>query len=185
MAVDFLLLVVTGQTAMESTPDWVTLTDGEEVVWSSPPALFPYLTTMAMPLLLLVAGLVVFVVPVESVLPVDATVPGIVRLGATGVLAVAGLLGVTVEVLRWRSRRFLVTTEEVYHKQGLISRDVTNVRLEQIQNTTYTQSVLGRLLSYGDVRITTAGTDRSEVVFRKVADPGSVVAEITRQLDEQ
>ncbi|PSQ38898.1 hypothetical protein BRD13_05355 [Halobacteriales archaeon SW_5_70_135] len=167
---------------METPPDWVTLTRDEQVVWSGPPSPIPYAVGTVVPLLLVLAGTVVFAAPVETLLPVRA-VPAAVRLGAAGFLVLLGAYGVVSAVLDWYSRRYAVTTDEVYHKQGLVSRSVTNVRFEQIENTGYTQSALGRLLSYGDVRVATAGTDRSEVVFRRVSDPAAVVERITRRLD--
>jgi uncharacterized membrane protein YdbT with pleckstrin-like domain len=170
---------------MTEPPDWVTLTEGETVIWHSPPSLRPYLLGMTVPVGLVLAGLAVLVVPVGAFLPGGTVgLSAAARVGGAGLLALAGLVGVAVELLRWYSHRYLLTTEEVYHKRGLVSRSVTNVRIDRIETTQFTQSALGRLLSYGTVRVATAGTDRSEVVLSKVTAPDDVVARITRLLDE-
>lgn len=170
---------------MDEPPGWVTLTEGEEVVWSGPPSLVPYLLGMVVPAASLLAGLVVLVVPVGALVPGSAfQVPATLQLAAAGFLVLAGLVGVAFELIAWYSHRYLITTDEVYHKYGLVSRTVTNLRVDRIETTNFTQSVLGRLLSYGTVHVTTAGTDAAEIVFPKVNDPAAVVERITRLLDE-
>ncbi len=170
---------------MENPPEWVTLTDGEKIVWSAPPSLRPYAVEMLVPVVVVVAGLAVLVVPISGLAFVGALpagVTGLAQLALAGVLALIGVAAVAGELLRWYSHRYLVTTEEVYHKRGIVSRDVTNLPMDSVENTSFTQSTIGRLLSYGDVHVVTAGTDGSEVVFTKVDDPSDVVEHITRQM---
>lgn len=170
---------------MADVPGWVTLTEGEEVVWKGPPSLIPYLMQMVVPAASLLAGLVVLVVPVDALLPGAALqLPPTLRLAIAGFLVLAGVVGLAFELIAWYSHRYLITTDEVYHKYGLISRDVTNLRVDRIETTNFTQSILGRLLSYGTVHIATAGTDAAEIVFPKVNDPADVVERITRLLDQ-
>ncbi len=173
---------------MSNAPSWVTLTEDEAVVWQSPPSLLPYLAGMVGSLVAVVVGVVVLVVStgivslgVAAALPV--AVPGVVGLVAGGFLVAVGAIGVTRDLLRWRSNHYVVTTEEVYRKQGLFSRTVTNLRIDSIENTAFSQSAVGRLFSYGDVRVTTAGTDQADVVFENVSHPDEVVARITERLD--
>jgi len=119
-------------------------------------------------------------------LAVGVTVPAGVPLGAAGAVVVAlRRAAPPARLSGWWSTRYLVTSDEVYVKNGLFSRSVTNARLDQIQNTTFTQSALGRALSYGDVHMDTAGHAGTEIVFRNAADPDAVVAAITRQLDHR
>lgn len=177
---------------MTSAPDWVTLTESEEVVWSGHPSLIPYFMAAAGSILLIALGLAVLlfgegIVDVGYGLPVVAGVDlgeaipwGIVA----AVIALIGVIGLLIELISWFSRVYVVTTEEVYRKHGIISRKVTNMNHGQIQNTTFTQSVLGRLLSYGDVKVDTAGGEGAEVVFKYVRNPESVVGKITRHLED-
>jgi len=171
---------------MENPPDWVTMTDGEEVVWAGPPSLRPYAVETVVPVAFVLGGLAVLLVPTGAVPFLDALpagVPGLAKLGTAGLFVAIGLLAAVGELLRWYSHHYLVTTKEVYHKRGIVSRDVTNLPLDRVENTTFTQSPLGRLLSYGDVHVATAGTDDTEVVLAKVDSPGDVVGRITRRMD--
>lgn len=62
-------------------------------------------------------------------------------LGLAGIglaLAVIGALSGIVAYLRFRAREYLITTKELYRKQGLISRSVTNLRLERVQDSGFT-----------------------------------------------
>jgi uncharacterized membrane protein YdbT with pleckstrin-like domain len=170
---------------MSGTPEWVTLTEGEEVVLNRRPSVIPYLTRLAWPLLVVLAGIGVWLVGAGA-LGLGVTVPAALPLGLVGLVVVAlGLAWGAARLSGWWSTRYLVTTDEVYLKTGLFSRSVTNARLDQIQNTSFTQTALGRLFSYGDVHLDTAGRGGTEMVFEGAANPGGVVETITRELDRR
>lgn len=167
---------------MTDAPNWVTLTDGEKIVWSGHPSLVPYLMAAAGSILLIGLGALVWLLG-EGIVDVGFDLPGMVpwRILA-GLIVLVGVVGLVGELISWWSRLYVVTTEEVYRKHGIVSRKVTNLSHGQIQNTTFSQSILGRLLSYGNVKIDTAGGDGAEVVFKNVGDPESVVSRITKHL---
>jgi len=170
---------------MSAAPEWVTLTEGEEVVLDRRPSVVPYLTGLLWPLVVVLVGVALVFVGAGT-LAVGVTVPAAVPLGAVGAaVVVLGLVSAAGNLTGWWSTRYLVTSDEVYVKSGLLSRSVTNARLDQIQNTSFTQSALGRALSYGDVHLDTAGHAGTEIVFSNAADPDSVVEAITRQLDRR
>lgn len=168
---------------MTDAPDWITLTEGEQVVWSGRPSITPYLLAAAGSILLIVVGIAIAVVAPSTVMGFN--VPEVVpwRIGG-GVVALVGVLGLFGELLGWWARGYVVTTEEVYEKHGLVSRTVTNLQHDRVQNTTFTQGITGRLFSYGDVFVETAGGQGPEVVFKNVDDPNDVVGKITKHLDE-
>lgn len=156
---------------MTDAPGWVTLTEGEEVVWRGHPVLYHYLGGIVIALVLFgLAGLALTLWPLTET--VEAWIPA-------AVLAGLGLLVALRYLLAWWSIQYLVTTEEVYVKRGLVSRSVTNLRMERIQSTSFSQSFVGRLLSYGDVHIDTAGGDEVEIKFRNVSNPNDVVGYVS------
>lgn len=168
---------------MTDTPDWVTLTDDEEVLWHDRPAIHPYLLGELGSLILVGIGAVLALAGLGLVaLPGGFTLPEMVLLGGGGLLVAIGTVGIVGGILNWWSLRYLVTTEEVYKKRGIVSRSVTNLSLEHVRKTNFNQSVLGRFFSYGHVRISTAGTGGTEIVFRYVSDPDAVVEMITERL---
>lgn len=152
-------------------PDWVQLSPEEEVVWSGHPTVYYVAESVFTGTVLVIVGLLV----------AGGFDRPLALLG--GLLVIGGLLVGVWGYIRRQSTRYVITTAEVYRKTGLLSRRVSTVRLDRVQNTGFTQSVRQRLLSYGDVRIETAGTGATEIVLSAVADPQRVNSILTEQLD--
>lgn len=156
-----------------SVPEWVTLGEDERVVWSGTPTLFLSAGSLLGGLLVAVAGVLLY-----------AFVPADVEFRWVALLLIpAGLALMAYAYVRHQSTRYVVTTNEVYRKEGLLSREVTSLRLDRVQNTSYEQSALERLLSYGDVRVDTAGTGGTEITFESVSNPQEISGLLTEQLD--
>ncbi|MEM4781228.1 MAG: PH domain-containing protein [Halalkalicoccus sp.] len=150
--------------------DWLDLGPDEEVLWAGHPSPVAYAGGYLLGALLVVVG-AVGALAMESY--------GIV--GVAAALVGLGLLALTH--LRRISTGYVITSAEVYHKEGLVSRDVTQIRYERIQNTSFSQSVPERLLSYGDVIITSAGTGEVEIVLRSVPEPARLKRLLSEGLD--
>lgn len=171
---------------MLKSSDWVTLTDSEQVVWSGGPSAVLVARELLAETLLVVVGIVVagygpglfegLGISFLEALPAGVRIVGLL-------LAVAGILLWLLTYLRFSSIEYLVTTDEVYVKRGLVSRSVTNLRIDRIQDCGFEQSALQRLLGYGDVYVSTAGSGGAELVFEDVSDPANVNSTITNQLD--
>jgi uncharacterized membrane protein YdbT with pleckstrin-like domain len=58
------------------------------------------------------------------------------------------------------------------YKTGIVGRETEEVRLSAIETVDLHQTTWGRLLGYGDVRVT--GRGESSLVFSRVADPVAV-----------
>jgi uncharacterized membrane protein YdbT with pleckstrin-like domain len=158
-------------------PEWVTLTDGEKIVWRGHPSLINESGSILLGAVLAAVGVAVAVgvAPVER-LPVSLGLVG-------GGMALLGLLSVAAAYLRTRVTTYVLTTEEAYEKHGLLSRTVTNVRLDRVQNTGFTQSFGERLVGVGSVHMDTAGTGGTEFVLSSIREPDRVNGLVTEQLD--
>jgi uncharacterized membrane protein YdbT with pleckstrin-like domain len=64
---------------------------------------------------------------------------------------------------------FAVTTTRVIFKVGLVARYTTELLLSKVESISVDQTLVGRLLNYGD--ITVIGTGGTREVFRRVRDP--------------
>jgi len=146
--------------------DWLTLRDDERIEWHGRPSLFTIAPQVGAALLVAVGG----AVGVSLLRSAFGTLPGVVHL--LPVLVGGGLLAVVV--LRWYRVEYVITSSEVYIKRGFLSLDVDQIRITRIQNTTLTQSLLERLLGYGDVTAYTAGTDTLNIELRSVPNPSRV-----------
>ncbi len=75
---------------------------------------------------------------------------------------------------------YTITSRRLSIELGLLSREVHETRLEQIQNVNASQSVLERALDIGDVSFDTAGGAAFDFSFRGVAHP----RRIARMVDD-
>lgn len=82
------------------------------------------------------------------------------------------LLLAIYEWLRLRNLEYGVTNKRVILKKGIISRQSEEMKIGSIETVEIDQSVLGRMLGYGDVKITGRGI--SDVLFRRMDDPMAV-----------
>jgi len=150
---------------------WVTLGPDESVVWRGKPS--PYLVKywIGVAAAVLLAGVVLLV----WLLPADWS--------WLGWLVVAGGLGLGgYAYVAYRSVFYVLTTEKVYRKTGLVRTDVETVRLERVQNVSFSQSLLQRLVRCGDLTIVTAGSGTTGLVLRSVNHPSTVNGLVTDQL---
>jgi uncharacterized membrane protein YdbT with pleckstrin-like domain len=131
--------------------DWLSLEEGEEVIWSGNPRM-------------------------HSIIP--AVLLGIPLIPVLGL----GLLIMMGAYLSVENTFFVVTTQGVYHKSGVLSRDVQKIGFDKIQNISYSQGVFGNFFGYGNVDISTAGGSGVEMRFRSIGDPKDVQQKINRRI---
>jgi len=95
---------------------------------------------------------------------------GIVLIPALGL----GLLIMLFAYLNRENTDYLVTTEGIYKKTGIVGRRVKKINFDKIQDTSYTQGYFGRTFEYGNVDISTAGGSQVEMRFGSVPSPRKV-----------
>lgn len=70
---------------------------------------------------------------------------------------VVGTGGAGAAFLSWSSRFVLVTDRRAIQQSGIVRRRQTMIPLDRIQDVTTERGLLGALLDYGDIIVTTAG----------------------------
>ena len=100
------------------------------------------------------------------------TAKGRLILGIVLIPVVVGIFITIYEWLRLRAIELGVTSHRVVRKTGIISRETEEIRLSAIETVDLHQTTWGRLLGYGDVRVT--GRGESSLVFSRIADPVAV-----------
>ncbi len=94
--------------------------------------------------------------------------PGIWRYTAYALAIVAvGLL--IQQWLRWWITEIAVTDRRVIYKKGLIRRQTNEMNMDKVESVQIDQSILGRMLDYGDVTI--LGTGEGLETLRTIANP--------------
>lgn len=86
------------------------------------------------------------------------------------------VVGLGLAVIAWayltaNNTAYVITSERVYKKTGILSRNVTDIGHAKIQDTGYRQGVVGKRLGFGTVEISTAGGSDVELRFSYVPDP--------------
>lgn len=86
-------------------------------------------------------------------------------------------LGITLllavyEYLRVKHTELGLTNKRVISKAGIISRRSEEMKLGSIETVEIDQGVLGRILGYGNIRV--SGRGISDVILDKVSDPMAV-----------
>lgn len=118
-------------------------------------------------------------------------VVGAILLGTILVLAVGPEIGIAAGVVLallavgvlWAERSrttYLVTSQRIQVRQGFLSKEVQQTRLDRIQNVTLDQSVADRMLRIGTVDYDTAGDDGSRFRMTGVANPDALVRLVDR-----
>ncbi|HWC01620.1 MAG TPA: PH domain-containing protein [Methylomirabilota bacterium] len=91
-------------------------------------------------------------------------------LGYASLLVIAGgLVWNAIHAVELLTSEFAVTTTRLIFKVGLIGRYTTELLLGKVESIGVQQTLIGRLLNYGDLVVT--GTGGAREVFRRVHDP--------------
>lgn len=71
-----------------------------------------------------------------------------------------------------------LSRDRLVMNKGLVSRLVVEVSYDKIQNMSIEQSVMGRILGYGTLKVATSGTEGYEIVFPGLDNPDKIMNEI-------
>ncbi|HEV7885971.1 MAG TPA: PH domain-containing protein [Acidimicrobiales bacterium] len=94
----------------------------------------------------------------------------------TGVLAAAGLVALVwlgVRYLRWATTQFVITTDRLILRHGVLAKHGKEVPLERLNDITVSQTFFERLIRAGDV-VLESGGERGQQVVSNIARPFEV-----------
>jgi membrane protein YdbS with pleckstrin-like domain len=152
------------------------LAEDEELIYD----LRPHWLTLVVPVLLTL--LVVLAVGAAWVVMPAGDLQQPARL-AVGVLGVAVLLATVVgRVLRWSTTHFVLTTERLIFRSGVVAKFGREIPLERINDVTFSQSLFERVIGAGDLLLESAG-EHGQSRFADIRDPEAVQLEIYRQME--
>jgi uncharacterized membrane protein YdbT with pleckstrin-like domain len=104
-------------------------------------------------LLVWLLGLIVLLI-----LPDEPAIVRWIRIGAAGLCAAGGLILIARAAFYQWVTEIAVTDRRVIYKTGFIRRSTTEMHMDKVESVEVKQSVLGRMLDYGDVEIRGVGT---------------------------
>ncbi len=92
---------------------------------------------------------------------------------ATVLIVGAALLNLIVRMLQWSTTHFVVTSDRVIFRKGIIGKTGIDIPLERVNNVSIHQSVLERMVGAGDLLIESGGEDGQQL-FTDVSSPVEV-----------
>ena len=86
----------------------------------------------------------------------------------------------------WTTDVWIITNQRVIDETGVITLNTRQLPLDKINNVDYTQTLLGRILGYGDVEIYTAASDAGQASMKNtfISRPLEFQNEIVRAQEE-
>ena len=141
--------------------------EGEQIICE---ARFHYMLYWLPALLLLIAIVLPFIPIGEDTLKYRLIFSGIF-------IVLAALWAVVIN----NGKRFILTNKRIILKTGIIMRQSNELMLRKCEGIKVSQSIMGRILNYGDVMVTTG-----EVVdvFQYIWDPMGFSTKVNEQIDK-
>lgn len=105
------------------------------------------------------------------------------RLVAFGVVLVGWAITAGMDFLRWRTTEYVLTSDRLVIREGIISKSGHEIPLENINDISFHQSVFERMVGSGSLVVESAG-EQGQEPFHSIPKPHLVQNEIYRQIEE-
>jgi len=149
------------------------LSDDEEVVVDMHPHWWTLVPIGALLAVVLIGGLAVLLRAGDGTLWMIARV--IVAIALLGTLAMFA-----IRYAKWVTTEFVVTTERVISRKGVLAKQAIEIPLDRINTVFFEQQPMERILGQGDLGIESAG-EGGRQTFTNIRKPNMVQAEIYTQ----
>ena len=154
------------------------LGEGEDVILD----FHPHWTSLVRPIAWTVFWLVAFG---AGLFALDRTdVRGVLpRLLLLAGVVVAWLLTGAIGFLRWRTTEYVLTTDRMIVRTGIVAKQGREIPLENINDIAFSQTVFERMVGSGDLLVESAG-EFGQSRYSDIPKPHLVQNEIYRQIEE-
>lgn len=98
------------------------------------------------------------------------------------VLVLVALLWLFVRYLKWRTTNFVLTTDRLIHRAGVLAKQGREIPLERINDLTVNQSLFERIIRAGDVLIESGG-ERGQSLLSDLPNPFAVQNAIYTEIE--
>jgi uncharacterized membrane protein YdbT with pleckstrin-like domain len=98
------------------------------------------------------------------------------------VLAIVYALWLLGKFLSWWYTHFVVTSDRVIYRHGVLAKKGVEIPLERVMNINFSQRIFERIIGAGDLQIDSAGAE-GQSYFTNIRHPDGVQQEIYRQMD--
>ncbi|CAA9228302.1 MAG: FIG00995613: hypothetical protein [uncultured Acidimicrobiales bacterium] len=147
------------------------LYEGEEIVLDLRPHWWFFAKQLVLAVVLAVATVFVLVQDINEWL--------LVALAALTAVAAVWLAG---RLIRWSSINFVVTTDRLVYRSGVLAKKGKEIPLERINDISFNQRAFERLMGSGDLMIESGGT-QGQQHFYDIRRPAAVQNQIHRSIE--
>ena len=98
-------------------------------------------------------------------------------------IVVAALVWFGIRLLGWSTTNFVLTTDRLISRQGVLTKSGIEIPLERINTVFFNQRLFERLVGAGDLAVESAG-ERGTNTFTDIRRPADVQREIYVQMEE-
>jgi uncharacterized membrane protein YdbT with pleckstrin-like domain len=100
-----------------------------------------------------------------------------------GVLILGCLLWFGARYARWITTNFVVTTDRLIYRHGVLAKHGIEIPLERVNTVFFRQSIFERVVGSGDLVIESA-SEQGRQAFSNVRNPDAIQNEIYRQIED-
>jgi uncharacterized membrane protein YdbT with pleckstrin-like domain len=111
------------------------------------------------------------------------TTSGLLLAVAALVAVIGFLLGTVIPLLKWSRTLFVLTTDRLITRRGVIAREAAEIPLERINHVALRHSALERAVGAGDLLIESAG-ERGQTLITSVRRPEQVQLRIYQATED-
>ncbi len=112
--------------------------------------------------------LIIFTGTIVAALSAPPLAPLVSAIGF--VILLIPIATMTIDILNWSNRQFIITNRRVIQISGLFNKNVIDSNLEKVNDVKMVQSAVGRLFGYGDIEIMTA-SELGVNLFKRIDEP--------------
>jgi uncharacterized membrane protein YdbT with pleckstrin-like domain len=152
------------------------LNPGETIVLD----LNPHWWYFAQPLATLSGAIVIGLIYAFNT-PDDGAVKSVLTWLVIGFIVISAVWSV-VRYIKWISTHFVVTSNRLIFKQGVVAKTGIEIPLERVNNVNFRQGPFERLLGAGDLLIESGGEDGQQR-FTDIRDPEKVQNLISHEIE--
>jgi uncharacterized membrane protein YdbT with pleckstrin-like domain len=112
----------------------------------------------------------------SSTMPDEDRAAGLVRIGwiIAAILTFVQIIALLVAWIRLRSTTYTVTNQRVLTEQGIFSKTVGEIDLRYVEDSSFTQTFVDRILGIGTVTLVSSDETTPQFALRSVKDPRGV-----------
>jgi uncharacterized membrane protein YdbT with pleckstrin-like domain len=155
------------------------LADHEKLIFD----LKPHWVAIVPPVLWTVALLVVLFGGYWAADQIFEKDPGTAKMIVGAIVTIAWLALAVLPFLRWQFTRFVLTTDRLITRYGIIAKHSREIPLERVNDVAFNQTVLERIVGAGDLLIESAG-ERGQTPITNVRKPEQVQLMIYKEIEE-